>query len=286
MAKRASSRIAVCAYFILALLIPAAVFAQASGAALSGRVADESGAALPGVTLTATNTSTGFSRTVVTSTDGSYRFANLPVGTYDVTTDLSGFNPVLTRNVVLNVATDRTINTTLKAASMKEQITVTAEAPLISTEPAVGTVVSQAELQHLPLNGRQFANLGSLAPGTTLSVNSDPTKPGQLTIALNGGIGRNVNYVVDGGDNMDDTIGGALQNFNIEAVQEFKIQTMQYKAEYGRSSGGVLTVVTKTGTNDLSGSAYEFYRRDQFNEKTEAEKRAGVGKSPYKRDQY
>src|SRR5881398_724396 len=94
----------------------------------------------------------------------------------------------------------------------------------------------------------------------SLSVNSDPTKPGQLTIALNGGIGRNVNYVVDGGDNMDDTIGGALQNYNLEAVQEFKIQTMQYKAEYGRSSGGVLTVVTKTGSNELMGSAYEFYR--------------------------
>src|SRR4051812_31318714 len=209
MAKRATNRIAVCVYLILALLIPTAMFAQASGAALSGRVSDESGAALPGVTITAVNTATGFTRTVVTASDGAYRFANLPVGTYEVTTDLSGFNPVLTRGVVLNVATDRTLNVSLKAASMKEQITVTAEAPLIASEPAIGTVVSQKELQHLPLNGRQFANLGSLAPGTTLSVNSDPTKPGQLTIALNGGIGRNVNFLVDGGDNTDDTIGGA-----------------------------------------------------------------------------
>ena len=86
-----------------------------------------------------------------------------------------------------------------------------------------------------------------------LGYNSDPTKPGQLTIALNGGSGRNVNYLVDGGDNTDDTIGGALQNFNLEAVQEFKIQTQQYKAEYGRTTGGVLTVVTKTGTNHFAG---------------------------------
>jgi hypothetical protein len=286
MAKRASSRIALCAYVIVVLLIPTALFAQASGAALSGRVADETGAALPGVTITALNTATGFSRTVVTASDGAYRFANLPVGTYEVTTDLNGFNPVLTRGVVLNVATDRTLNISLKAASVKEQITVTAEAPLISSEPAIGTVVSQKELQHLPLNGRQFANLGSLAPGTTLSVNSDPTKPGQLTIALNGGIGRNVNYVVDGGDNMDDTIGGALQNYNLEAVQEFKIQTMQYKAEYGRSSGGVLTVVTKTGSNELMGSAYEFYRDDALNGKTKFEDDAGAEKSAYRRDQY
>src|SRR5206468_9407532 len=146
--------------------------------------------------------------------------------------------------------------------------------------------VSQQEIQNLPLNGRQFANLGSLAPGTTLSVNSDPIKSGQLTIALNGGSGRNVNFLVDGGDNTDDTIGGALQNFNIEAVQEFNIQTQQYKAEYGRTTGGVLTVVTKTGTNNFEGNAYEFYRDKSLNEKTQTEKAAGSGKSPYKRNQY
>jgi hypothetical protein len=95
-----------------------------------------------------------------------------------------------------------------------------------------------------------------------------------------------VNFLIDGGDNTDDTIGGALQNFNIEAVQEFKIQTMQYKAEYGRSSGGVLSVVTKTGGNDLSGSVYEFYRNKGLNSESNSEKLAGIGKQPYRRDQY
>src|SRR2546430_3198527 len=141
-------------------------------------------------------------------------------------------------------------------------------------------------MENLPLNGRQFANLGSLAPGTPLSVSGDPTKPGQLASALNGASGRNVNFLVDGGDNTDDTIGGALQNYNIEAVQEFNIQTQQYKAEYGRTTGGVLTVVTKTGTNDIEGSAYEFYRDKSLNEKTQTEKLNGSGKSPYKRNQY
>ena len=125
----------------------------------------------------------------------------------------------------------------MKQSKVAEQLTVTAEAPLVETTPAIGTVVSQNELQTLPLNGRQFANLGVLAPGTMLGYNTDPTKPNQLVVELNGGSGRNVNYVMDGGDNTDDTIGGALQNFNLESVQEFKIQTMQYKAEYGRSSG-------------------------------------------------
>ena len=267
-------------------VIATSAFAQATGGALHGRVTDESGGALPGVTITATNNATGFSRTTVTGSDGGYSLPLLPVGTYTVVADLAGFASVTTRNVELQVSTDRSLNVTLKQAAVKEQITVTAQAPLVETTPAIGTVVSQQELQNLPLNGRQFANLGSLAPGTTLSVNSDPTKPGQLTIALNGGSGRNVNFVIDGGDNTDDTIGGALQNFNIEAVQEFKIQTMAYKAEYGRSSGGVLSVVTKSGTNDFEGSAYEFYRNKGLNEQTQSEKLAGIGKQPYRRDQY
>ena len=270
----------------LVLFLPQLALAQTNAGSLSGHVSDPSGAILPGVTVTATNNSTGFNRTVITETDGSYRFASLPVGTYDVTADLAGFGSVTTRNVEVNVSTDRTLNVTLKQASVKEQITVTAAAPLIETTPAIGTVVSQREISNLPLNGRQFANLGSLAPGTTLSVNSDPTKPGQLTIALNGGSGRNVNFLVDGGDNTDDTIGGALQNYNIEAVQEFNIQTQQYKAEYGRTTGGVLTVVTKTGTNDFEGSAYEFYRDKSLNEETHSEKISGAGKSPYRRNQY
>ena len=268
------------------MLLATSMFAQGTGGALVGRVADETGGALPGVTVTATNDATGVSRSVITGSDGSYRFSSLPVGTYTVVADLAGFNTTTTKNVSVVVATDNARNITLKQGAVKEQITVTAEAPLVATSPSVGTVVSQKELENLPLNGRQFANLGTLAPGTTLSVNSDPTKPGQLTIALNGGSGRNVNFLIDGGDNTDDTIGGALQNFNIEAVQEFKIQTMQYKAEYGRSSGGVLSVVTKTGGNELSGSVYDFYRAKGLNSETESEKLAGIGKQPYRRDQY
>jgi outer membrane receptor protein involved in Fe transport len=274
------------ATLLLLLIFPAALFAQASGASLGGRVTDQTEAGLPGVTVTATNTSTGFNRSVVTGSDGGYRFPTLPVGTYTVTADLAGFSSVTARNVELSVATDRELPFTLKQAAVKEQITVTAQAPLIETSPSVGTVVNQRELENLPLNGRQFANLASLAPGTTLSRNTDPTKPGQLTVALNGGSGRNVNYVIDGGDNTDDTIGGALQNFNLEAVQEFKIQTMQYKAEYGRSSGGVLTVVTKTGTNDFLGSAYGFFRDKSLNSKTKGEELANAPKSDYKRKQY
>src|SRR4029077_9859097 len=120
---------------LLLLLLPAALLAQTGSAALGGRVADESGAALPGVTFTATANATGFNRSVVTSSDGSYRFQSLPVGTYTVNADLSGFASVTTRNVELNVAQERELNITLRAAAVKEQLTVTASAPLVETTP-------------------------------------------------------------------------------------------------------------------------------------------------------
>ncbi|HZI63380.1 MAG TPA: carboxypeptidase-like regulatory domain-containing protein, partial [Thermoanaerobaculia bacterium] len=270
---------------VLALALPGALWAQSQAGNLEGRVVDSSGAALPGATVTATNDATGLTRTETSDANGQFRFASLPVGTYRVAVDLSGFGEVVTEDVQLNVATDRRIEVTLSQAAVEETITVTSEPPLLVTEPAIGTVVTQNELENLPLNGRQFANLAVLAPGTSLAVNADPTKPGQLTVALAGGIGRNVNYVVDGGDNTDDTIGGALQNFNLDAVQEFKIQTQQYKAEYGRSSGGVLTVVTKTGTNEFAGAVYGFFRDDSWAEKTPSEELAGADKQKLSREQ-
>jgi outer membrane receptor protein involved in Fe transport len=260
--------------------------AQTTGASLGGKVVDASGSPLPGVTITATEKSTGFARSAVSGSDGGFRLLALPVGDYGVTAELNGFATVTVESVKLSVASQRELRVEMRQASVEETITVTTDAPLVETTPAIGTVVSQNELESLPLNGRQFANLAVLAPGTALAYNSDPTKPGQLTVALNGGIGRNVNFTVDGGDNTDDTIGGALQNFNLESVQEFRIQTMQYKAEYGRSSGGVLSVVTKTGSNEFRASAWEYYRDDSLNSKTESEKLAGLDKGPYSRDQY
>jgi hypothetical protein len=281
-------RCAVAALLVLAwglALLPAAQ-AQTTGGNLIGRVQDKSGGALPGATITATQKGTGLTRNTVTESDGTYRLPSLPVGSYTLTVELNGFATVTVENVTINVATQREINVDLSQATVSETINVVAEAPLVQTTPAVGAVIDQKQLENLPLNGRQFANLAILAPGTNLTYNSDPTKPGQLTVALNGGIGRNVNYIIDGGDNTDDTIGGQLQNFNLESVQEFNIQTQQYKAEYGRSTGGVLTVVTKTGTNQLSGAAWGFFRKDSLNSKTEAEKQAGIDKQPYDRKQY
>src|SRR5712691_105699 len=277
---------AVAAAGLAALVSTQPLAAQSTGASLKGRATDEQGGALPGVSITAKSTATGLTRTIPTGPDGSYSFASLFADTYDVTATLAGFKTVEEKGVILNVATTRTLNFTLPVAAASAVITVTAEAPLVRADPSIGAVVSEKELQTLPLNGRQFANLAVLAPGTSLSYNDDPTKPGQLQVQLNAGSGRNVNYVIDGGDNTDDTIGGALQNFSLEGVQEFSIQTQQYKAEYGRSTGGVLNVVTRTGSNDFHGSAFEYFRDKSLNSETESEKLGGSGKSAYRRDQY
>ncbi len=268
------------------VLLADVVWAQTATGILEGRVTDADAAALPGASVTATNPATGLARSTTTESDGRFRLAALAAGTYDVVVQLSAFSTTTHTGVVVNVASTRSLDIVLQLASIEETITVTDDAPLINTEASIGTVISQKELANLPMNGRQFANVAVLAPGTTLGYNTDPTKPGQLVVQLNGGSGRNVNYIIDGGDNTDDTIGGALQNFNLESVQEFKIQTMQYKAEYGRSSGGVLSVVTKTGTNDFSGAVWSFYRDDSLNSKSETERLAGVDKQFYERWQY
>jgi outer membrane receptor protein involved in Fe transport len=279
-------RVLLFALALAAILVPAISLAQTATGTMVGTVLDDKGAGLPGVTITVSNPDTGYSRTAVSSATGDFRLNAVLAGTYQVKAEMSGFATVVTEGVTVNVASTRTLTITLRLAQVAESLTVTAEQPLVENTAAVGAVVSENQLQSLPLNGRQFANLAILAPGTQLARNTDPTKPGQLTVALNGGSGRNVNYIMDGGDNTDDTIGGALQNFSIESVQEFKIQTMGYKAEYGRSSGGVLTVVTKSGTNQLHGSAYGFFRNDALNAKTQTEINTGASKQDYDRKQY
>ena len=146
MARPQTRAIALALALIACLFAATAALAQTSSGAVTGRIVDATGAALPGVTVTATNTKTGFSRSVVTDAEGRYSFPALPVGTYNVSAELQGFTTVTTRGVDVQVATPSTINVTLKQAAVAEQITVTAEAPLVSTTPAIGTVVSEKEI--------------------------------------------------------------------------------------------------------------------------------------------
>src|SRR5436190_11053740 len=281
--------IAICAF---ALTATSAAAQQTTGN-IQGRIVDAQKAAVPGVTVTAKSATTGFTRSEVTDTEGIYRLNALPVGNYDVHVELSGFAPKDLKAIVVNVGSTSEINVELNVAGVSESVKVTAETPMVkTTDSSVGGVVDTTKIESLPLNGRQFANLAVTIPGVGLGFHSDPTKSSQYSPQINGGNGRNVNYQIDGGDNNDDTVGGLLQAFPLEAVQEFNFQTQRFKAEYGRSNGGVLSVVTKSGTNTPSGSFLEFFRDKSLNSLSETERLPeieGTGpavKGDYRRNQF
>jgi Carboxypeptidase regulatory-like domain/TonB dependent receptor len=275
---------------MLVLLGCTSAFAQQTTGSITGRVVDQQGAAIPGVTITAKMPTTGFTRTEVSDAEGLYRLNSLPVGIYEVNAELSGFSTVSKKDVEVNVATVQAIDFALKVAALAETVNVTGATPLIQTATSsVGGIVSPKRIETIPLNGRQFANLAATIPGVGLAFHTDPTKSTQYSPQINGGNGRNINYLIDGGDNNDDTVGGLLQQFPLEAIQEFNFQTQRFKAEYGRSNGGVLNVVTKSGTNSPQGSFFEFFRDKSMNSLSETEKLANPAsptKGDYRRNQF
>jgi hypothetical protein len=275
---------------VLALLmLPTAQssFAQQTTGTIAGRVVDPQGMAVPGANVTATSTTTGLVRTDVTDSGGLYRLSALPVGTYDVVTELSGFTRVERKGILVDVSTATDLNLTLRVASVAETVTVEGQSPLIpTTSSSVGQVVDVTRIERLPLNGRQFANLAETVPGVGIGFHSDPTKATQYSPQISGTNGRSLNYVVDGGDNNDDTVGGLLQMYPLESIQQFNVLTQRYDAQFGRSAGGVINVVTKSGTNEMRGSWFTLFRDTAMNAQTETEKLSQLPKQDYRRYQY
>jgi hypothetical protein len=282
------ARVTGLAPLALALVCSAApVAAQQTTGNIGGRILDPQGAAIAGATVTARSPETGFTRTAVSDVEGVYRLSALPVGTYDVTAEVQGFAAVEKKGIVLSVGQTLDVGFDLSVARVAESVTVSGETPLIeSGSSSVGGIVDVQDIESLPLNGRQFANLALTIPGVGLGFHSDPTKSTQFSPQIAGGNGRNVNYQIDGGDNNDDTVGGLLQLFPLEAIQEFNFQTARYKAEYGRSNGGVMNIVTKSGTNTYQGSWFTLLRDDALNARTETERLNEVDKQDYRRYQF
>jgi len=272
---------------VLAVVVSVTVSAQQTSGTITGRVVDAQGAAIPGATVSATSPSTGFSRTVVSDSEGLYRLSALPIGQYDLSVSLTGFSTLERKGVTVNVGQSVTFDFDMKVATMTETVMVTGTTRLIeTTASSVGGVIEIGRIESLPLNGRQFANLAASIPGVGLGFHSDPTKSTQFSPQINGGNGRNVNYQIDGGDNNDDTVGGLLQLFPLEAIQEFNFVTSRAKSENGRSNGGVMNIVTKSGTNTLRGSWFTMLRDDSMNAMTTTEKNAKAKKGEYRRYQY
>ncbi len=249
------------------LLLPSPVAGQAGEANIVGVVSDRSGAVIVGATVTVVSTATGLTRTTKTETDGAYTIANTPPGPYKVTVSQAGFAGQESQ-IVLLTGTSPNLNFTLSPAGSKQNVTVQGLSPEIETNTAtLHTTVTPQQVDDLPINGRDFSTLAALVPGATtgnqaVGKNYDPTKSNVPAISINGQSGRNLYMTIDGGDNTDIFMGGQNITLSLEAVQEFEVITHDPKAEYSRGIGGVVNVVTKSGSNNFHGSAFGFFRTD------------------------
>src|SRR5215831_8619436 len=254
-------------------LDPAAVRAQVTTADIVGRVTDASGGVLPGATITIENVATHDVRTAPSNEAGDYLFNLLPIGAYTVKVELQGFNAQTTR-VALSAGDRVRVDAKLQVGRLEENVIVAAESPLLQTDTAtISSLVSTKAVQDLPVSGRNVQNLVQLVPGAfeglpnSLASGTRPDDRRQTSaISINGSLDNQNNQLIDGIDNNERAIGTVGVKPSIDAIAEVKVQTSMYTAEVGRTAGGVVNIITKSGTNEYHGSAFEFYRNDKFDE--------------------
>ena len=253
---------------LLLALLPVALFGQQTGQ-IVGVVADSSGAVVSGATIQLKEKATGITRSTVSTSDGQYVLTTLRPTTYDLSATQSGFRRFRFSSFELLANQSLTVNVTLEVGSVSETVNVSGAAVQVDTSTStLSEVVDQSRIVELPLNGREVANLATLVPGTSvISVSRESGKsiPGGLQVASNGTGARQVSYKLDGSSNTD-TYYQENQSFPFpDALQEFSIQTSNYSAAHGNTAGAMVNVVTKSGTNELHGGAFEFVRNRVFN---------------------
>jgi hypothetical protein len=253
---------------LLAAAIGTAASAQETTGTITGTLTDQSGAILPGVTVTLKNTNTNLIRTAVTNEAGLYTASLLPIGGYEVTFELQGFQTVTVRNITLHVNDRLQIDGKMAISGVSEQIEVTAARQLVQPLAALQTTMGSRQVQELPLNNRNFVQLATLAPGVSSDL-TDEVGVGlasTVSMSINGSRRNAVNWLVDGVSDVD--VGSnitLLSTPSLESIEEFKVITNGYQAEWPRSGGGIVNVVTKSGGSRLSGSGYEYLRSDTLN---------------------
>jgi len=253
---------------------PSAGARQVTTATLVGVVTDQTGGALPGATVNVRSIETDITRTLTTDADGRYRAAGLEPGQYEVTVELSGFQSTRRPDIRLSVGQNLTLNVTIGVGTIQDVVTVSGESPIIdTTSSSISAVVDAQQIRELPLNGRDFSQLTLLQPGVlaspTTSRQVDRGMGTQVSVA--GARPNQISYQLDGTDvnfqgngSPGSAAGGLL---GVETVREFQVLINNYSAEYGRSSGGIVTAVTRSGTNSLRGSAFGFIRDESFDSK-------------------
>src|SRR3954447_2960589 len=255
------------------------LYGQVSTAELSGTVTDATGATVANVKVTATNAGTNIERSTNTDSTGRYIIPLLPPGDYVLTAEASGFRKSVQRGITLQVNQQASIDISLQLGQVSESVEVTAQAPLLQSEASnLGTVVSEKLVGQLPLNGRNFIQLAVLSPGVTgvgfaasgtimSGTRPDDKRPGS-EIFSNGNREGDNNFLFDGVDDNERLTLSVVLRPAVEGVREFKIQTNLYSADIGRNSGAVIDVISKSGTNQLHGSAFEFIRNSAVDSRT------------------
>jgi hypothetical protein len=279
---------------VAAALLPRSLAAQAVTGTILGTVSDSTGAVLPGATVTLTHTGTGLVRTVTSDSAGEFTAPSLPTGKYTVVAELSGFKTVSFANIDVGVDQRVRVNVRLDIGAVSESVTITGNSPLVQTSSSeLGTTVQEEQIKTLPLNGRNFVNLTRTVPGVVRGIpGANIDGAGSLawrasaSFSANGQRPRDNNYMLDGVDNNETWLQTVVIFPSVDALDEFKLQTSTYSAEFGRSLGGVVNLQIKSGTNVRHGSVFEFLRNDAFDANNFFNNRAGRPKPDFSQHQF
>src|SRR5215471_8977952 len=279
--------LAIC--IAIAVCMAAPVFGQAVSGTILGTVTDLTGAVRPSAKVTVVNEGTGLSRTMTADSNGEYVFPSLPTGRYTVMAEVTGFKTLALSNIDLGVDQRARVDLKLETGAISETMTVVGETPLLQTSSSeLGTTVNNQQIEALPLNGRNFVNLTRTVPGVLRGI------PGagilawraSASFSANGQRPRDNNFMLDGVDNNETWLQTVVIFPSVDSLDEFKLQTSTYSAEFGRSLGGVVNLQIKSGTNTLHGSGFEFLRNDAFDANNFFNNRAGRPKPDFSQHQF
>jgi hypothetical protein len=266
------------------LVVATPVAGQATTGSVRGHVHDQQNAIAPGATVSVRNIDTNAIRTAVTDAGGEYLVTNLPVGRYEVTVELSGFTKHVRSGITLAVNQDAVVDVTLQAGGVAETVQVSADASVLNTTTSeVGVRFDTKRVAELPvINSRDIFSLALSAPGVSQMASGQASFAAGTNFAVNGMRSRSNNFMIDGQDSNDPSVTGRQQPMNnTDIIQEIRLITNQFAAEYGRAAGSVTNVLTKSGTNDFHGSGFIFHQNNDINARTNLDKNRGLSKAPF-----